>query len=125
MKDVLRMFSMYKCANCGNEFTRKDNVVRHLRNVCNVTHSPQKVNCDTDQEQEVATSVHDNVGNMLDLMSMITSALSDQRRKWKKDFEKFKKEIKPNLAKTIGDETVTSIDDEDNDSTDEDNVSTD
>ena len=37
------------------------------------------------------------------------------------DSEKFKKEIKPNLANTSADETVTSIHDEDN----EDNVSTD
>ena len=103
MKYVLVRFSMYKCRHCGKKFTRKDNVVRHLRNVCNVTHSPQKVNCDTDQKQEVATSVHDNVGNMLDLMSMITSALSDQRRKWKKDFKKFKKKIKLIPAETSGD----------------------
>ena len=41
-------------------------------------------------------------------------------RSWE-DSEKFKKEIKPNLTKTSGDETVTSIDDEHN----ENNVSTD
>ena len=112
---------MYKCRHCGKKFTRKDNVVRHLRNVCNVTQSPQQDYHVMDQEQEVATSVHDNVDNTLDLIAVITSVLSDQRRKWKKNFKKFKKEIKPHLAKTSGDETETSIDDEDN----EDNVSTD
>ena len=112
---------MFTCAQCGKVFTRKGNVLRHLTEVCNVTHSPQQDNHVTDQEQEVATSVCDNVDNMLDLMAMITSALSDHRCKWKKDFEKFKKEIKRNLANTSADETITSIDDEDN----EDNVSTD
>ena len=78
-----------------------------------------------DQEQEVATSVNDNADNMVDIIAIVTRALSDQRRKWKKDFKKFKKEIKLIPAETSGDETVASIDNDDNVSTGEDNVSTD
>ena len=80
---------MFTCAQCGKVFTRKGNVLRHLTEVCNVTHSPQQDNHVTDQEQEVATSVNDNADNMVDIIAIVTSALSDQRRKWKKDYKKF------------------------------------
>ena len=112
---------MFQCGDCGKKFTRKDNVVRHLKKVCNVAHSPQQVDCDSDQELKVATSSNDNADIAVDFIEILTIALSEQRRKWKKDFEKFKNEIKHIPKETSEDEN----DGKDNASTDEDNVSTD
>ena len=103
---MISRLSMYRCTHCGKRFTRKDNVVRHINQVCN---SSKHVSSDADEEQDVATSMNDNAVNIADFVSIITSEFREQRRRWKKDFNKFKKEIKP----PDNTENMISSDDED------------
>ena len=111
---------MYQCGKCGMKFTRKDNVLRHLKNVCNVTHTSQpQVVGDTNQELKVAMPANENSDIIVDFFEILTIALSEQRREWKKEFKKFKKEMKYCLKETSNDENASSSDEEDSSSTDE------
>ena len=72
---------MFTCHKCGKTFSRNDSLHRHQKRYCKVSRTNiSKIN------------VHKNVVNT-DLLMIISEILHEHRRKWKKDFNKFKNEV--------------------------------
>ena len=103
---------MFSCQSCGNTFTRKYNLVRHQKHYCNEsvqgnvsahdagsdgddvsardTESDRGYVSDHDAECDQEEEKSNNIGDLssVELVTIITDLLKDQRRRWKKDLEK-------------------------------------
>ena len=71
---------MLTCHQCRKTFSRNDSLRRHQKNYCKVSRTKNSKN-----------KVHKGVN---DDMLMIIGMFHEQRRKWKKDFKKFKNEVR-------------------------------
>jgi len=103
---------MFSCKFCGNTFTRKYNLLRHQIQYCKESDrddvSAHDIESDRDdvsahdsESDRDDVSAHDaesnrddekslNLGDLssIELVTIITDLLKDQRRKWKNDLQK-------------------------------------
>lgn len=108
---------MHSCHACDKSFSRKDSLLRHQRQYCNVMIPRSRLLKRTEGKHKAAKSNNLIEFSSLDFIQILTAMFNEQRDRWRKDFKKLKNAILPEAenSDSSADEELDSTRDDDDD----------
>lgn len=100
---------MHSCHSCTKSFSRKDSLLRHQRQFCRVIVPRRRSQNRIDSNKKSNNPI--DLSN-LDLIQVVTGMLTEQQRRWRKDFEKLKNILSKSNKPDDNEDYHDSLDDE-------------